>query len=214
MRPTLQPNAYQSHLETAHNIWRSIITPGDIVIDATCGNGRDTQFLAHLLFSNENISGMLYAIDIQSEAIASAQKLIEGEFSKDKIERIRFVESCHSKFPFEVAKGSVKLIVYNLGYLPGGNKELTTMLDTTMLSIREALELLQESGMISITCYPGHHEGKVEEEVLQEFAKGLDPKKWICSHQKWINRQKAPSLLLISKRKNTITNAQRPQRGF
>ena len=197
MRPLLQPNSYQSHLETAHGIWRNIVLPGDIVIDATCGNGHDTLFLANLLLQN----GTLYALDIQPEAIAKSRQSIEEAFSKEVCARIKFVEGCHSKFPSEIQSGSVKLIVYNLGYLPGGDKALTTQLQTTLESVTSALELLTTGGMISITCYPGHDEGMIEEKALVEFAAKLDSKTWICSHQRWINRQRAPSLLLISRRK-------------
>lgn len=193
--------SYQSHLETAHNIWKSIVQPGDTVIDATCGNGHDMLFLAKLLFSSNG--GLLYAIDIQAEAIMKARDIVAEHLSEDKLNQVRFIRGCHSIFPEDISKNSVKLIVYNLGYLPGGNKMLTTLLGTTLTSINAALELLVDGGVISITCYPGHEEGKVEEDELMKFASALDPKVWVCSHQRWLNRQKAPSLLLISKRSHS-----------
>ena len=56
-----------------------------------------------------------------------------------------------------------KLIVYNLGYLPGSDKLLTTKTSSTLLSVEKALSLIAPNGAISITCYPGHEEGKKEE---------------------------------------------------
>jgi hypothetical protein len=112
---------------------------------------------------------------------------------------VHFYESCHSKFPDEILPNSVKLIVYNLGYLPGGDKKLTTIANTTLQSIEKAHRLIQDGGMISITCYPGHPAGKEEESEIVRFSSTLDSQIWSCCHHRWTNRNNAPSLLLIQK---------------
>ena len=50
--------------------------------------------------------------------------------------------------------------MYNLGFLPGGNKEITTLAKTTMKSIEDGLELLDSNGIMTIAVYRGHAEGK------------------------------------------------------
>lgn len=175
-----------SHIEFTHQIWAKLLKRGDIAIDATCGNGLDSLFIAKQ-------GAVLYALDIQEEAIAKTKELLK------EFEDVTFVLGCHSSFPPTIEKGSCTLIVYNLGYLPGGNKEFTTMHTTTMQSLNAALELVKPNGLISITCYPGHPEGLIEESILVEWAKMLERKQWNVSFHQWLNRKKAPSVLLLQK---------------
>ncbi len=183
----IKPIAYKPHLAFAHRLWKENVLPGDIVIDATCGNGQDTLALAVLS------PAKLYAIDIQEKAISNTRQLLS------KYSDITYICGCHSQFPEAIAKGSVKLVVYNLGYLPRGDKAKTTRCETTLTSIKAALALLSEQGLLCITCYPGHPEGKREEDLLLAFAANLDKQNWHCSHHRWINRAAAPSVLLMQK---------------
>lgn len=47
---------------------------------------------------------------------------------------------------------------YNLGWLPGGDKSITTMLEDTLESIEAAQRLVKHGGMISVMLYRGHAE--------------------------------------------------------
>lgn len=189
---------FKSHLDLAHQYWQRLVKRGDTVIDATCGNGHDTLFLAQLCL-NENEGG-LYAIDISPKAIALTKKNLEQHLSKSILERVILIEGCHSSFPTSLNPTSVKLITYNLGYLPGGgDKTQTTKVGTTLESLRQALQLLEPGGALSITCYPGHAEGEIEENHVIKFAASLDSAVWNCVHHVRLNRNKAPSLLLIQK---------------
>lgn len=188
---------FQSHLDVAHNQWKASVCPGDIIIDATCGNGHDSLFLSQLALTPS--SGQLFAIDIQGNAITKTRELLQKTLSFNIFERILFIEGCHSSFPAEILPETVKLVTYNLGYLPGGNKTLTTQVETTLQSITKALKLLMAGGIMSITCYPGHEEGKKEEDLLLNYFAKLDPRVWQCTHQRWLNRRKSPSHLLIQK---------------
>lgn len=170
------------HLELAHNYWREIVTPEDVVIDATCGNGHDTAALARM-------SKLVYALDVQKTAIEKTRARLKSE----GLENVVYIEGCHSNFP--LIQEPVKLIVYNLGYLPGGDKGITTMETTTLASLAKACELVAPSGMISIMCYPGHEEGAREEGGVMEWVKGLDG--WSYKLHAWENRQ--PRLLILIK---------------
>jgi len=189
---------FHSHIDLAHKHWRSLIKQGDTVIDATCGNGHDTLVLAQIALSSE--SGKLFACDVQKEAIDSAEQMLLGKLGRDIMSKIQFVQGCHSTFPKVIRPNSVKLVAYNLGYLPGGDKSRTTTAETTLTSIKNAQELILDGGLISVTCYPGHAEGKREEEKILDYSTTLDPKQWSCCSHRWSNRKNAPSLLLIQKR--------------
>lgn len=182
---------FRSPLDLAHHFWEKLIQPGDIVIDATCGNGHDTLFLGKLKI------GKLYSMDIQAKALEATEERLKRELSDEQLKKIALIHGCHSQFPSEIAAGTVRLIVYNLGYLPGGNKTITTHRETTLKSVKEALTLLMPGGLICITCYPGHEEGALEETLLLDFATHLDKELWSASHNRWINRHKSPSLLLL-----------------
>lgn len=185
------------HLETAHQWWKAIVQQGDIVIDATCGNGQDTLILAQLALTPH--SGKVIALDIQKDAIEQTQHRLQEKLSVDLYKRVQFHHRCHSRIPTEIAASSVKLIVYNLGYLPGGNKSKTTIVETTLASLTQTQQLIMPSGMISITCYPGHAEGKREEDALLQYAALMSAKDWICHYQRQINRPLSPSLLLLQR---------------
>jgi hypothetical protein len=190
---------FQSHLDLAHCYWQNLLSSGEIVIDATCGNGHDTLKLAQLTLVSG--SGKLYACDIQATAIETTRHYLLTHLSPQQFNRIEFVLGCHSQFPPSLHPGTVKLIVYNLGYLPGSQKQLTTTVATTWQSITQAQELITPGGAISITCYPGHPEGAAEEEALLDYLSQLSPSQWSCCHHRWINRRQAPSLLLLQKAK-------------
>ena len=166
------------HLEKAHQFWKAHLRPADAVIDATCGNGKDTAILAQLV-----PQGYVYAIDIQEDAITSAER-------NAPYPNISFLRQCHTILPQDQR---VRLVVYNLGYLPGGDKQLTTQTSTTLHSIQTAYDLLPEGGALSITCYPGHPEGAIEEKALQEWSRSLSKAEWST----W--KDGSPTLLIATK---------------
>ena len=178
---------FQSHLDLAHSYWEKLLHKEAIAIDATCGNGHDTLFLSPL-------AKKLYAIDIQEKAIEKTRE------KTGNAPHIQLIQASHATFPLEIEKESVSLIVYNLGYLPDTDKSLTTIRDTTLESLENALPLLHLGGAISITCYPGHPEGALEEEAIATWSTKLSPSMWSVCHHQWKNRNRSPSLFLIQKK--------------
>lgn len=193
-----QFSLFHSHLDLAQDYWRKLIQPGDCVIDATSGNGHDTLFLAQLLLSDER-PGSLIAIDKQSQAVEATFQRLSSHLSPKALAHIRFLNQCHTTFPNDLAPTSVALIVYNLGYLPGGKKTLTTVGQTTLQSLEAALPLIKPGGCISLTCYPGHPEGKIEEDLVLQFSASLNPRSWNCCFHRWTNRYESPGLLLMQR---------------
>lgn len=184
------------HIIKAHEFWKNHLQKGDIVIDATCGNGHDSLILAQLAVSAD--AGKLFLIDIQEQAINNTKERLKNHLSNEQLQRIAVFQMCHSHFPPDIAEKSVKLIVYNLGYLPGGNKALTTNCQTTLSSLKHALKLIADDGSICLTFYPGHSQGQIEEEVLLNYISSLDSNTWNISHHRW-NGTFSPHLLIIKK---------------
>lgn len=188
---------FQTPIDLAQGYWKRLLKKGDTVIDATCGNGHDTVTLAQLM---EDLGGgNLIALDVQDAALEATKILCKEWFEPASRVQIDLLRQSHASFPEKLLPSSVALIVYNLGYLPGGDKSVTTLTSSTLQSIETALPLLREGGALSVTCYPGHEEGAKEEKNILEYVQKLPPEQWSCCHHKWINRRTAPSLLLIQK---------------
>lgn len=187
-----------SHLSFALEHWKTVVGDGDWIIDATCGRGRDTLKLAHLLSQK----GSLIGIDIQIEAIKETQQLLQERLDAEQLDRVHLFCQSHAQFPSIAHEQSIALIVYNLGYLPQGDKSLTTMTGSTLRSVGQAMELLRPGGLISITCYPGHFEGKIEQDALVQMARGLPHQSWDARLYRKLNSETAPSLLLLKKKLN------------
>lgn len=112
---------------------------------------------------------------------------------------------CHLDLMRSLPPTSVKLVVFNLGYLPGGDKSIVTLSDTTVSTLREATAVLEPGGCISVTCYPGHAEGESEERAVVSFASSLPQQTFSSYWHQWINQRNkrtgkpAPSLVLIQR---------------
>ncbi|CRX38042.1 tRNA (mnm(5)s(2)U34)-methyltransferase [Estrella lausannensis] len=186
---------FNTACDLAHSLWKPLIKEGDTLIDATMGNGHDTLFLAKLLLGFSQ--GTLHSFDIQEKAVEKTKLLLESTLPSHEGRVHLHLEShdnmeCHVKDP-------VKLIVYNLGYLPGGDKTITTEVDSTLKSIDMGMRMLDKGGVLSITCYPGHEEGLREEQALSQLFQKWPPDHVSVSHFRLLNRRKAPSLIIVQK---------------
>lgn len=182
-----QPTAF------AHLLWQQILCPGDAAIDATCGNGKDSFEIARQI----GPQGHLIAIDIQETALERTKVLLQ---TLPEQPRLSLLHQSHAAMPETLLDESVQLIVYNLGYLPGGNKELTTTTPSTLQSLAHSAQKLRPGGFFSIMCYPGHAEGAIETQALLDWATKLCKQSWICTQHQWVNRHTSPLLLIIQKK--------------
>lgn len=192
-------------IDHAHHMMQRFLRPDDVAVDATCGNGQDTLFLASLL-----PQGKLFAFDIQEVAIKrTEQKLKEAGLNQN----VELLLASHYPFPQSILPGTIRLFIYNLGYLPGGNKSITTLTHTSLQSVEQALQLLQKGGAISLMLYPGHEEGAKEAAALLSFAQNLPGQCYTVFHTKITNRKLAPEHLWIQETSpqpyNSGSNAQR-----
>ncbi|HEY5259126.1 MAG TPA: class I SAM-dependent methyltransferase, partial [Rhabdochlamydiaceae bacterium] len=136
----------------------------------------------------------------QRQALDETADLLKKSLESDGIKRIFLLHQSHEEFP---PIYPVKLIAYNLGYLPKGDKSITTLTSVTLKSVARALDHICEGGAVSIVCYPGHVEGAVEEKSLVAFAEQLSPERFTVFYHQHINRKSSPSFLWIVKKSQT-----------
>jgi tRNA1(Val) A37 N6-methylase TrmN6 len=178
--------------ELAHLYLRLNVSEGDRVVDATAGNGLDTFFLASLV----GTQGHVYAFDIQSEALAiTKNKLSESGLC----DRVSLICDGHEKLDLYV-KEPVAAIIYNLGFLPGGDRDKTTKAETTLSSLGKALSLLKNRGLAVLVLYPGHREGKTEKDLLLKYCRKLSPRAYNVLNLTLINQPNEPPELVVIQR--------------
>lgn len=152
--------------ELLHFLLRSEIAAGDFVIDATAGNGHDTVFLAQSVGE----TGRVLAIDVQPQAIGSTQARLENEGLRD---RVTLHLGCHREIA-EIAGGeSPGAILFNLGYLPGGDHGVITRTENTIRAISSAARILKPGGVLAVICYPGHDGGGEEAAAVEKLIANL-----------------------------------------
>lgn len=176
-------------LPAAKKLMEEIVSPGDTVVDATCGNGHDTKFLAELT----GPGGIVYSFDIQKMAIDNARELTVG---LDNIEFILDSHSCiesHLDMPVQAA-------MFNLGYLPKGDKSITTESESTIEALRQLFHLLKPGGRIVIVVYHGHEKGKDEKDALYDYLSHVPQQEADILEYRFINQKNnAPFILCMEK---------------
>jgi SAM-dependent methyltransferase len=133
-----------------HDWLKEIISPNDVIVDATCGQGYDTQFCLEL-------GAKVVSFDIQEQALIWAKRLI-GDHP-----HVEFIHDSHEHLDHHVT--SMDGIIFNLGYLPNSNKNIITTSKSTIMAFEKAYKLLSSHGWCCVTFYQGHV-GGVEETNL------------------------------------------------
>lgn len=170
----------------------ALIRPGDTVVDATMGNGHDTEMLARLVGEG----GRVYTFDVQSAALESTAALLEKNGLSDRCTLILFG---HEHMAGHVA-GPVRAVVFNLGWLPGSDKCIRTHWETTRTAVEAALSLLCPGGCVTICAYPGHEEGDFERRQLGTWLSLLRPQEYNVLHQCFLNAGPgAPECFIIQR---------------
>jgi len=159
------------------------------IVDATAGNGKDTLFLA----KNSPKNGMVYAFDIQGNAIeASRQRLIEHKVD----EKVQFILDSHANIKIYISR-SIDVAMFNLGYLPGMCHEIITMSESTISALTAVVRQLSVGGIISVVAYPGHNHGQEENNAVREYTMTLPSEQFTVVCIDMINHSKNPPILYI-----------------
>ena len=157
------------------------------MVDATIGNGYDTLFLC-----KKATQGMVFGFDIQDDAIVNTSKVLV-DYNNFKLYKKSHEYIYDTLSDYE---GKISLILFNLGYLPGGNKDITTKFESTIKALEGSIKLLNNKGAVLVVIYPGHDAGKKEEAKILDWLKEKDIK-----HTFYRNTENviAPYLLVLYK---------------
>lgn len=197
----MEGNLLTKTAELAMTVTLQYVREGDFVIDATCGNGHDTLALSKACGEQ----GSVLAVDLQEQAIRNSRRLLSGE----GVSNTTFV---HGDFLYlenyvteHFSDKRPRAVVFNLGYLPGGDKSVTTTAESSAAAVRQALSLIEPGGIVMAVLYWGHTEGKKERDAVLHLAQTLSPKEYHAAYTSFPNQKKnPPEVLWITKKRQPL----------
>lgn len=170
----------------------AILPDGGTAVDATAGNGYDTLFLARQV----GPEGRVYAFDIQEKALSHTKALLERHGVAG---RVTLLAAGHEVLG-KLVPAQADAVLFNLGYLPGGDHSLVTKPDTTVAALQAAVGLLRQGGRIGLVLYTGHPGGAAELEAVVRFVSGLSSAVFNVLRIDYLNRAgPAPVSIIIEK---------------
>lgn len=182
--------------DIAHLFVRQCLRVGDWAIDATMGNGNDTLFLSQLV----GATGLVLAFDPQAAAHQATRQLFQAE--RQSHEHVHLVEAGHESMAEYFALGhgkELRCVMFNLGYLPGGDKHFITKPQTTIQALQVATPRIAAGGILTLVCYPGHDGGAEESAAALDYCRQL-PQSWKVFGYECLNaRGRAPYLLIAQR---------------
>lgn len=176
--------------EWVHHFLEMQVRPGDLCIDATMGNGNDTAYLSRLAGEN----GRVLAFDIQELALVHTKERLEREGCPKNYELLL---ASHEEMERYAEENTVSAVIFNLGYLPGGDHAKATRAESSLRAIESSLKLLKKQGLMSICIYSGGDSGFEEREVVLSYLKSLDPKKYLVICSEYYNRPNHPPIPVL-----------------
>lgn len=188
---------FRKAVQWSHSIIRDVIGPGDCAIDATAGNGHDTQFLCGLVAPN----GRVYSFDIQPQAITSTASRLEKAGINSSLYQL--VCDSHANMNQHIGdtdRPKIKAIMFNFGYLPGGDHSLVTKAETSLQAVRQSLDLLAPGGRMTLTFYTGHPGGPEEADTIQQYIAHISPSDFVALTYKFLNLPNNPPYVVAVER--------------
>jgi len=182
----------------AHELIQRTVRPGDIAVDATCGNGYDTVMLSQAVGK----SGKVYAFDIQEKAIEQTRERLQ----KESLTNVQLILDSHellNQYLIEEDRGKIAAATFNLGYLPGSDKKVITKPDATLAAIDQIVTQLKPGGIITCVVYYGHLGGEEEKNALLHHISQFEQKKFNVLQYGFINQKNKPPFLLAIEKKKT-----------
>ena len=162
---------------------------GDTAVDFTMGNGHDTAFLSQTVGEK----GHIFAFDIQKSALESTEKTLANANCPKNYTLI--CDSHHNVKNYVTEK--IKAGMFNLGWLPGGDRSITTLRATTLPAIEAAISLLGSDAILTVAVYPGHSEGDAEGKMVDEYLSTLNKYTYSVAKIKIINSPTSPFFFAI-----------------
>jgi len=183
-----------------------------LAVDATCGNGHDTCFLARQTAAVGVQAYSVLSFDIQQAALDSA-RLRTVALSEAERGRVIFLRQSHDQLAAALhqykagllASGvrpsltvGLAVVMYNLGFLPRSDKGVITRKDTTLASLEQAASALEPDGLLTVHTYGGHPGGLEELEAVEAWCSGLPFAEWLVMRYAACNKAHNPEVLFLA----------------
>lgn len=200
---------FEESLPTGVRWSHALLSPrlkvGDVVVDATAGNGNDTLFLMRHVLPG----GRVFAFDVQSEALEQTRKKIATHAACiTDPSCVTLIHAGHEtidrNLPAEL-RGGIRAFMFNLGYLPSGDKTKFTATETTLSALRTATEWLAEYGVITVVCYPGHAGGDTEAAAVEKWAAQLPSDSFEAQKIAFLNLEGAPPRCVVVRKRARLS---------
>ena len=175
-------------LEMAKSFLRNVRADATVA-DFTMGNGNDTAFLC-----TQVPRGRVFAFDVQPEALENTERLLRERGLTNAVLICDGHENLKRHLPGPIAGG-----MFNLGYRPGSDHTVHTQPETTVRAVTDALELLEEGGVLVICVYPGDEIGAREGEALHTALSALGRKRFSVLCCRMLNAADAPYIIAVEK---------------
>jgi 16S rRNA C1402 N4-methylase RsmH len=190
----------------AHESLAETVESGQLTVDLTAGNGHDTLLLWRLV----GPTGQVIAFDIQKEALLMTRQRLEefaapvrtwqqDDFPLARVAGVDLVNAGHQQLQ-RYLPTAPQGIIANLGYFPGGDRQIITLPETTLQALEQSCQLLAPGGRLAMVVYPGHPGGELEGQLVARFFSALDQERFQVLQLKVLNRAEAPYLMLAEKR--------------
>ncbi len=193
--------ALPTAVKWSHEIVGPRLRAGDVVVDATAGNGHDTLFLAERVLPG----GRVFSFDLQADAIEQTRRAVAAHVPAYATPgEVTLFHAGHERLaellPADL-RGRLRAVMFNLGYLPGGDKTIITKEATSLAAIRMALDWLAEDGVLTVVIYPGHEGGRQEAGAVETLLAALPSMEFEVQRLGYLNfRPTTPFCIAVRRR--------------
>lgn len=163
-----------------------------LVVDATCGNGGDTEFLAR----HAGPECTVLAMDIQQQALDNTAARLRA---LAPVCRWQTVPDSHENLLRYAPPGTADLVLFNFGWLPGADHAVHSTAAGSVPALRAALEALRPGGLLSAVLYSGRVIGDSEKQASLDFFRSLPLTEYTvleCRFANWADTAPLPVFVL------------------
>ena len=181
-----------SAVQLCHEFLTARLQPGGLYVDATCGNGHDTEFLCRLA----GPTGRVLALDIQPAAVENTNTRL-GAAGLGAIGQALVHD--HARLAELVAPGTADCVLFNFGWLPGADHEVHSTADGSLPALQAALDALKPRGVLAAVLYSGQVIGDSEKQAALGFFRALPLTKYtvlVCEFANWASTAPLPCFVI------------------
>ena len=181
-----------SAVQLCHAFLTARLAPGGLYVDATCGNGHDTEFLCRLA----GPTGRVLALDIQPAAVENTNTRL-GAAGLGAIGQALVHD--HARLAELVAPGTADCVLFNFGWLPGADHEVHSTADGSLPALQAALDALKPRGVLAAVLYSGQVIGDSEKQAALGFFRALPLTKYtvlVCEFANWASTAPLPCFVI------------------